>query len=109
MAEGTVAEHMSATDSASAAGGGLLREAAALRFRGWRRRESNPHQGGSKILWSSAGKGHLVDTARQYEARRFDAVVVPANIAAEAAITPVVTAALATYGTADSREAFLRK
>lgn len=51
---------------------------------------------------------HMIDAARQYEARRFDAVVVPANIAAEAAITPVVTAALSAYGTTESREAFLR-
>jgi hypothetical protein len=51
---------------------------------------------------------HLIDAARQYEARRFDAVVVPANIAAEAAITPVVTAALSAYGSKESREAFLR-
>lgn len=51
---------------------------------------------------------HLIDAARQYEARRFDAVVVPANIAAVAAITPAVTAALSAYGTTESREAFLR-
>lgn len=51
---------------------------------------------------------HLIDAARQYEAQRFDAVVVPANIAAEAAITPVVAAALSAYGTTESRETFLR-
>jgi hypothetical protein len=51
---------------------------------------------------------HLVDAARHYEAKHYDAVVVPANIAAEAAITPVIAAGLARYGTADSREAFLR-
>ncbi|MBK8998674.1 MAG: hypothetical protein IPM35_23375 [Myxococcales bacterium] len=34
---------------------------------------------------------HLVDAARHYQAERFDAVVVPANVAAEASLTPVLT------------------
>jgi len=34
---------------------------------------------------------HLVDAARHYQADRFDAVVVPANVAAEASLTPVLT------------------
>lgn len=34
---------------------------------------------------------HLVDAARHYHAERFDALVVPANVAAEASLTPVLT------------------
>jgi hypothetical protein len=51
---------------------------------------------------------HLIDAARQFGANNFDGVVIPANIAAEAAITPVVSLALADIGTTDSRKAFLR-
>ncbi|MBI3184001.1 MAG: hypothetical protein HYZ28_17840 [Myxococcales bacterium] len=51
---------------------------------------------------------HLIDAARHYEARRFEGVVVPANIAAEAALTPVVAEALRAYASRDAVKSFLK-
>ena len=51
---------------------------------------------------------HLVDAARQYEAGRYDGVVVPANIAAEAALTPVVNGALRRHASEKNVDVFIR-
>lgn len=51
---------------------------------------------------------HLVDAAHQYQRQRFDALVVPANIAAEAALTPVIAKALRPFGGRDNVNAYLR-
>ncbi|MBI3200089.1 MAG: hypothetical protein HYZ29_01020 [Myxococcales bacterium] len=51
---------------------------------------------------------HLVDAARQYTAGRFDAVVVPANIAAEAALSPVVAKVFEGFAGRENLDRFLR-
>lgn len=50
---------------------------------------------------------HLVDAARQYQAERFDALIVPANIAAEASLAPVLSRFFATFGSKRSVEEML--
>jgi len=51
---------------------------------------------------------HLIEAAHEYQHSRFDGVVVPANIAAEAAITPVVALALRSFASKDRIEDFLQ-
>jgi len=50
---------------------------------------------------------HLVEAARHYEAMRFDAVVLPANIAVEAKLGPVVHDALTGFCGRDRLRSFL--
>ena len=53
---------------------------------------------------------HLVEAAREYNDARYDDVVVPANIAAEVALTPLVVQALEPFASTKSRfEQFLRE
>jgi hypothetical protein len=53
---------------------------------------------------------HLVEAARHYEAGRFDALVVPANIAVEAAVTATVSKAIAgSFANKERTKDFLSK
>jgi hypothetical protein len=50
---------------------------------------------------------HLVDAARAYEAGRFDGVIVPANVAAEASLGPVMTSFFARFASKEHVERML--
>jgi hypothetical protein len=64
-------------------------------------------------IWFAPGDAdttvrHLVDAARQYEAKRYEGVVVPANIAIEAAVTPLVALALRPFAGEKRLKEFLK-
>lgn len=50
---------------------------------------------------------HLADAAKQFAAGRYKGMIIPANVAVEAALTPAVTAWVRTYCSRDETDEFL--